>query len=129
MSRFNNFFNLIVVRMKSMKNLMMMMVFVLFAVTAFGQSVRKMIQWELNPILNTVKVTEAEKKELIVPIERFVTKRKQIRKADSENKQAESAENARQYLNDMKAILGNERFNKWRKYIREKRAKNNSSNR
>ena len=115
--------------MKSMKNLMMMMVFVLFAVTAFGQSVRKMIQWELNPILNTVKVTEAEKKELIVPIERFVTKRKQIRKADSENKQAESAENARQYLNDMKAILGNERFNKWRKYIREKRAKNNSSNR
>lgn len=122
-------FNLIVISMKSKKNLLVMMVFVLFAVTAFGQPVRKMVQWELKPMLRVVKVTEAEKKELTVVIEKFVTTRKQLRESDNENKQPELAKNARQYLDNTKAILGNERFTKWRTHIRAQRARSKSSNR
>lgn len=108
-----------------MKKLFVTVVFALFAVITFGQEVSKQVQWRLNPILKSVEVTEAEKKELIVVIERFQKNLQEIRSSDNENKQAELKKNSQQYLKDVKGILGAERFNKWRT---ESKAKNNSSN-
>jgi hypothetical protein len=108
-----------------MRSLFFTVVFTLFTAIAFGQEVSRQVQWRLDPILNSVKVTEAEKRELITAIEKFQEKELEIRSSDNPDNKEEKNKNARCYLAEVEDILGEKRFNKWRNDLRKG---NNSSN-
>ncbi len=103
-----------------MKNLFVTTLFAFFVMVTFGQEISKNIQWRLNPILKSVEVNEDEKKALIVAIEKFQKNEMEFRTANDPSKQEDRKLNGKQYLSEVKRILGNERFNKWRQDTRKK---------
>ncbi len=109
----------------NMRNLFFIIIFTLCMVTVFGQEASRQVQWRLNPILNSVEVTEAEKRDLIAAIEKFQERELEIRASDNLDNR-EKKKNSRRYLAEIKDILGEKRFNAWRNDL--KKGNNLSSN-
>ncbi|NGF55750.1 family 43 glycosylhydrolase [Parapedobacter sp. SGR-10] len=103
-----------------MKKLFIAIVFACCAIIVSGQEISKTVQWRLNPILNAVEVSGTEKEALIVAIEKFQKNELTLRTSDNPNENGEKELNSKRYLSEVQNILGKERFDIWRKSLREK---------
>lgn len=97
-------------------------VFVFFTAFSYGQEISKEVKNRLRSITNAVAITENEKKEIMVSIERFLNSSKEIRKAKREHMSLEIKENSNRYLTEILVILDDERYEVWQESL-----KNNST--
>jgi|SRR5690606_2249251 len=96
-----------------MKNLLVMSVFVFLASVVSGQQISKGVQNRLNSITNAVQVTNGERKQLTVAIQKLIDKDREIRSAKREHMELELRENSLRYLTEVLIILDDERYEKW----------------
>jgi len=88
---------------------------------SFGQKVPKEVQTRLNSITNAVRVTDNEKKQLIVAIQKLIDSAKEIRTAKREHMALELRENSHRYLSEVLYVLDDERYEKWRDSVKQKK--------
>ncbi len=107
-----------------MKKVLVMSVFVFFASVALGQRISKEVQNRLNSITNVVQVTDYEKKQLVVAIQKLIDSAKEIRAAKREHMALEIRENSHRYLSEVLYVLDDERYEKWRQAVKEQNLEN-----
>lgn len=117
---FKQIISLILINMLVMKRFSMMIIMVCFATLAFGQDNSKAIQNRLKTVTDVVEVTDSEKSEIIDAIQDYFNNGRQIRKSKGANMNAEIKQNLHKYLSKVKEILGNSRYEIWKKAVEEK---------
>lgn len=111
-----------------MKKLFATLFLICSASIIFGQEISKRVEWRLNPIINSVKVSETEKTELVKIIEKFQTKEIELRALKTADKAELQRVNTENYLSDIKNILGKERFKSWKNAAKKKQKSKKASN-
>ncbi|NGF55753.1 hypothetical protein G5B00_04435 [Parapedobacter sp. SGR-10] len=104
-----------------MKKSLFTVLFVVCIMLSFGQKVPKEVQTRLNSITNAVRVTDNEKKQLIVAIQKLIDSAKEIRTAKREHMALELRENSHRYLSEVLYVLDDERYEKWRDSVKQKK--------
>lgn len=104
-----------------MKKFLFTVLFVGCIMLSSGQKVPKEVQTRLNSITNAVRVTNNEKKELILAIQKLIDSAKEIRAAKREHMALELRENSLRYLTDVLIILDDERYEKWQDSVKQRK--------
>lgn len=103
-----------------MKNQLLILMLVLFCVSAFGQKIPKNVESRLNSIRSAVEITKKEERKIIISIEKFLCASKEIEQAKREHIGLEKRENSKRYLSEILIILDDERYQKWRYEVKRK---------
>lgn len=109
-----------------MKHHIRILLFALLTSSVFGQKMPNEIKHRLNPILEAVEVNDKEKEQLVVTIEKFQKNVSEIRLSGINVKPNLRANN-KEYLKNVRQILGRKRYLTWREEVKKKNQSNRQS--